>query len=210
MSSKSNVFSQGSGGSVYEFEVQTAFFLSFLIGCPIPGLPGSRIKGFRQQSGSLGYATDDLLLECTSNTTDKRVLIQIKHNLLISERSETFKEVVAAAWSDFTNPALFNQETDKIYIIKSALTISEKNHLKQLFNWANSKATANDFINEVNRIKDKKNYLDLFKTIINSISPLATDEEVFKFLKRFDVLEYDFGNVTSISEHTSSPCARSN
>ncbi|MGZ3837227.1 MAG: hypothetical protein ACXVBI_01605 [Flavisolibacter sp.] len=145
-------------------------------------------------------ATDDLLLECASNTTDNRVRIQIKHNFLISERSETFKEVVAAAWSDYTDPALFNQETDKIYIIKSALTISEKNHLKQLFNWPNSKATANDFVNEVNRIKDKKSYLDLFKTIINSINPLVTDEELFKLLKRFDVLEYDFGNVTSIAK----------
>jgi hypothetical protein len=202
MSSHSNVFSQGGGGNRYEFEVQTAFFISFLIGCQIPGLPDSRISEFRQQAGSLGYATDDLLLHCTSENVCGRILIQIKHSLLITEKSESLKEVLAAAWSDFKNDQLFNSEVDKIYVVKSILTAFEKNHLKQLFNWANIKATAEDFINEINRVKDKKKYFDLFKSTISSFEPTVTPNDIFRFLKCFDVLEYDFGNTTSTSKNS--------
>jgi hypothetical protein len=202
MSTESNVYSQGGGGTHYEFEVQTAFFISFLLGCEVPGLPNCYIMEFRQQSGSLGYATDDLLLKCKGLDEEPKVLLQIKHNIRISENSDLFKEVLEAAWSDFINSSLFDQKKDKIYLIKSALTVTEKNHLKQLLNWAKLKATLDDFLNEVTRVKEKNKYYQLFKTLLTRNSPSVTDEQLFSFLKCFDVLEYDLGNQASNSKST--------
>lgn len=92
MSTESNVYSQGGGGTHYEFEVQTAFFINFIIGGYVPGLSESQITEFRQQSGSLGYKTDDLLLKCSdANSIEQRILFQIKHNLIISEKANFSK-----------------------------------------------------------------------------------------------------------------------
>jgi hypothetical protein len=113
MSTNSNVYSQGGGGVFYENEVQTGFFISFLLGLTIPGTQEGAVCHYRQQSGSLGYQTDDLLLHCNENGNLVRVLIQIKHNLVISANGETFKEVITAAWRDFKNDKLFDSTSDK-------------------------------------------------------------------------------------------------
>lgn len=201
MSTESNVYSQGGGGTHYEFEVQTAFFINFIIGGYVPGLSESQITEFRQQSGSLGYKTDDLLLKCSdANSIEQRILFQIKHNLIISEKSELFKEVLNAAWTDYKNTSLFDSATDKIYLIKSDLTQAEKNHLKQLLNWAKLKSSFADFENEVLTIEAKKKYFELFKSIIIQIDNNVSDIDLFTFFKCFDILEYDFGHHASISK----------
>ena len=147
MSTQSNLYSQGGGGHEYAVEGQSAMFLLFLLGCSAPGLPQTTITEFRQQAGSLGYETDDLLLYCNALTQHHKVLFQIKHNIIISEKSELFPEVVTAVWKDFNNSNLFNKQTDRIYLVKGAMTLHEKNHLKQLLNWAKLKATRVDFTN---------------------------------------------------------------
>ena len=201
MSTESNVYSQGGGGTHYEFEVHTAYFINFIIGGTVPGLSDSHVIEFRQQSGSLGYKTDDLFLRCIdANSVEHSVLFQIKHNLIISENNELFREVLENAWADFKNASLFNNSNDKIYIVKSNLTLNEKNHLKQLLNWAKLKSSLSDFQNEVFRIDAKKKYFDLFKNTLQQIDKAVSDAELFMFFKCFDILEYDFGHEASISK----------
>lgn len=199
MATTSNVYSQGGGGNQFENEVQTAFFLSFLIGCKIPGLPECHIIEYKQQASSLGYLTDDLLIKCIDSASNEhRILIQIKHSLIISENSETLKEVLFKAWKDFNNSSLFNREFDKIYIVKYDLTKSEKNDLKTILEWAKYKATLDDFNKELLTSQKKKRYFDLFKAIVEEEDKNVTDQNIFSFLKCFDILEYDLGIDTSL------------
>ncbi len=195
MATDSNVYSQGSGGSFYENEVQTGFFVSFLLGLIVPGTREGTITYFRQQSGSLGYHTDDLLLCCLEDGLTSKVLMQVKHNLVISAKGQVFQEVLEAAWKDFNNKDLFTPATDKIFIIKSNLTLDEKNHLKVILDWARAKAAPPaDFINEVSRIKEKKKYFDLIRNILAAIDPDATIDDVryVDFLKSLYLLELDY------------------
>jgi hypothetical protein len=53
MSTDSNLFSQGGGGTFFEFETHAAFLTFFLIGGFIPGSEEEKIIQYRQQSGSL-------------------------------------------------------------------------------------------------------------------------------------------------------------
>lgn len=48
------------GGTTYEFEVQTAYMIQFLIGGTVPGIANSHNDSIRFQSGSLGYKTSFL------------------------------------------------------------------------------------------------------------------------------------------------------
>jgi hypothetical protein len=200
MATNSNVFSQGSGGSFYENEVQTGFFVSFLLGLIVPGTQEGTITYYRQQSGSLGYQTDDLLLHCVDNGVTSKIIMQIKHNLVISAKGQIFQEVIEAAWKDFNNKDLFSSATDKIFIIKSDLTLDEKNHLKVILDWARvKKAPPADFINEVSRIQQKKKYFDLILGIIAAIEPdqKIEDAAYIDFLKTLYVLELDYGTDNS-------------
>ena len=72
--------------------------------------------------------------------------------------------------------------------------------MKALFNWANTHSSASDFISEVNRIKAKREQLEVFRTILQEANNQVnlTDEILWEFLKCVDVLEYDFLNEGSI------------
>ncbi|CAH0278179.1 hypothetical protein SRABI27_03695 [Pedobacter sp. Bi27] len=199
MSKNSNIYSQGGGGSSFETEVQTAFLFSFLLRLHLPGGAGV-ISGFRQQSSSLGYYTDDLYLESQVGDGVSRILCQVKHNLTISTNGEEFKQVIINAWKDFNNSEGFNESRDRIFIIKSDLILDEKNHLNVMLDWARRKSSFVDFFGEVNRIKAKKRYLDIFRSIVSGECIDLTDESLFNFLKVIYVLEMDFGSSTSLQK----------
>lgn len=200
MSEKGSVFQKGGGGTNFEQNIQTAFLVTMLIGGDVPYLPSSRISEIALQVTNRGYETDDLLVVAKSEDGEHRILIQIKHEIAFTEKNELCKEVFSAFWKDFNKTELFDKSKDKLIIVKSGLTKSERNHLKSILNWANTHSTATDFISEVNRIKAKKEQLDVFRTILKEANNNVelTDETLWEFLKCVDVLEYDFLNEGSI------------
>ncbi|MFB6306537.1 MAG: hypothetical protein ABEH43_06045, partial [Flavobacteriales bacterium] len=122
--------------------------------------------------------------------------------MTFSEKNNTFHEVIEAFWKDFNNSSIFDKVKDKLLIIKSGLNKDERNHIKSLLNWANSHATEADFIAEVERIKAKKERLEIFRESLKKANDDKdpSDKELWEFLKCLDVLEYDFLNKSSISE----------
>lgn len=198
MSTNSNVLSQGGIGNNFEIALHTTYFISFILGSHIPGIEDGRIKEFRQQSGSLGYQTDDLLLKCDRRTGSSRVLLQAKHLITITGTNPMFQKVIKDAWKDFRNPLLFNPATDKIFLVSAAWPVSVKTHLVQLLEWAKNKDSTADFDNEVCRINAKKQYYDHFSTVIRSEEPAAKAEDLHAFFRCFEILEYDLDKEASI------------
>lgn len=200
MSTESNVFSQGGGGTHFEFETQSAFLVMMLIGTFLPGSEEERIIKMRQQSGSLGYATDDTLLWSKDSLAhEHRSVVQIKHGMSIARSNEMWVKVLVDAWKDFTNPGLFDQSMDRIIVIVDNLSTKERKHLKELISWAKVKSSSEDSFNEATRIKAKKEYYELFETILTDAGFTPSREELFLFFRCFDIWEYDFGTSASVS-----------
>ena len=201
MSEKGSVFQKGGGGTNFEQNVQTAFLVTMLIGGDVPCVPSSRISEIALQVTNRGFETDDLMVVAESGNEEHRLLIQIKHDIAFTLKSTLWKEVLTAFWKDFNNPS-FNKGKDKLIVVSGGLTKNDRNHLKTLFNWANTHSSASDFLSEVNRIKAKREQLDVFRTILkeaNNDTELA-DEVLWEFVKCVDVLEYDFLNEGSVSK----------
>lgn len=202
MSDKGSVFQKGGGGTNFEQSVHTAFLTTLIIRGNVPSIPSNEIIEVAFQTTNRGYETDDLLVIAKSAIGQHRLLVQIKHNLIFSEKNNTFHEVIEAFWKDFNNSSIFDQVKDKLLIVKSGLNKDERNHIKSLLNWANTHATEADFIAEVDRIKAKKVRLKIFRASLKKANGDAdpSDKELWEFLKCLDVLEYDFLNESSISE----------
>lgn len=200
MSDKGSVFQKGGGGTNFEQSIETAFLTTLIIRGNVPCVPSSELVEVAFQVTNRGYQTDDLLAIAKSLKGEHRILIQAKHDISFTVGNDIFKEVINSFWKDFNNSSIFDKTKDKLIIAKNGLTKDERNHLKSLFNWALNHATATDFISEVNRIKAKKERLDVFRKVLqeaNSNTALS-DEEIWAFLKCVDVLEYDFLNEGSI------------
>lgn len=201
MSTQSNVYSQGGGGSQFEFEVHTAYFTLLLIGGYLPGVINGKLVAYRQQAGSLGYKTDDLFLKTEdAQGTQARHLYQIKHGLTISENNDTWKDVLLSLWEDFKNPSLFDKSTDTLNVIKSHITQDESRHLLEILSWAKVKTNEADFLNEVSRIGGKLKYWNQFIAVLNAKGVSPTNTELFEFLKCLNIIAYDFGQQASINK----------
>lgn len=200
MSEKGSVFQKGGGGTNFEQNVQTAFLVTMLVGGDVPCLQSSRITEIALQATNRGYETDDLLVVAKSDEVEHRILIQIKHEIAFSAKNELCKEVFSAFWKDYNNTSVFNKDKDKLVVVKSGLTKSERNHLKPILNWAKTHSSAADFVSEVNRIEAKKEQLYVFRSILKQANNNVelTDETLWEFLKCVDVLEYDFLNEGSV------------
>lgn len=202
MSQKGSVFQKGGGGTNFEQHVQTAFLTTLIIRGNAPCLPANEIIEVSYQNTSKGYETDDLMVIAKSVLGHHRLLIQIKHDISFTIGNAEFLDVLKAFWKDYNNTAIFDKTKDKLIVIKNGLTRNERNHLKSLFNWAHRHASGHDFELEVNRIKGRKEILDMFRDCLKNLNDdvALTMEELWGFLKCLDVLEYDFLNVGSVAK----------
>ena len=202
MSQKGSVFQKGGGGTNFEQLVQTAFLTTLIIHGNAPCLDSGELSEVALQVTNRGYETDDFMVTAKSASGEHRVLIQVKHDISFTVDNGIFKEVINAFWKDYNNTSIFDKSKDKLIIVKNGLTKDERNHLKSLFNWAKNHATEADFITEVNRIRGKKDRLDVFREVLKEANKntYLTDKELWEFLKCVDVLEYDFLNEGSIDK----------
>jgi hypothetical protein len=202
MSDKGSVFQKGGGGTNFEQSIQTSFLTTLIIHGNAPCIANSEVIEVAFQTTNREYETDDLLAIAKSPLGQHRLLIQAKHNISFTADNETFKEVIKAFWKDYNNTSKFDKTKDKLIVIKSGMTKDERNHLKSLFNWAVNHATEIDFISEVNRIKGKKERLEVFRELLKEANgnTALSDKELWEFLKCVDVLEYDFLNQGSVDE----------
>ena len=202
MSDKGSVFQKGGGGTNFEQLVQTAFLTTLIIRGNVPCIASGELLEVALQVTNRGYETDDFLAIAKSPIGEHRLLIQVKHDISFTIENEKFKEVISAFWKDYSNTSIFDKTRDKLIVVKNGLTKDERNHLKSLFNWAINHATETDFLSEVNRIKAKKERLDVFRVLLKEANNNTdlTDKELWEFLKCVDVLEYDLLNEGSIDK----------
>ncbi|MFJ1353827.1 hypothetical protein ACILDV_06900 [Capnocytophaga canimorsus] len=202
MSKKGSVFQKGGGGTNFEQLVQTAFLTTLIIRGNVPCIDSGELSEVALQVTNRGYETDDFMVTAKSASGEHRILIQVKHDISFTVDNEMFKEVINAFWKDYNNTSIFDKSKDKLIIVKNGLTKDERNHFKSLFNWAKNHATEADFITEVNRIKGKKDRLNIFREVLKEANnnTYLTDKELWEFLKCVDVLEYDFLNEGSIDK----------
>jgi hypothetical protein len=201
MSDKGTVFQKGGGGTNFEQYVQASFLATMLVRGNAPCIPTNEINEIVLQATNRKWETDDLLIIAKSFAGIHQLSAQVKHNITFSEDNEIFKEVLGAFWKDFNNP-LFNKINDRLLIIKNRLNNIEKGEIKIILNYAKTHASATDFITEINRLKNRSERLEIFRTVLEKANNgvALTDIQLWEFLKCLDLLGYDFLHEGSVDE----------
>ncbi|KKG36017.1 ATP-binding protein [Methanosarcina mazei] len=202
---QSNPYSTGSGGANFETHVQAAFAVLMLTGRIAPCLPPWPIKKIILQGLYAGFETDDFIVIAKDSQTNReaKLLAQIKHTISITKSDETFGEVIKAAWNDFNNPEIFSPETDSFALITGPLTATDTNSVRPLLEWARHSENEKEFLVKVYKegfsSDTKRDKLDAFRTHLQNANKgeLLSDQQLWKFLKRFYLLGYDFDSETS-------------
>ncbi|MDE5051764.1 hypothetical protein NDK25_04965 [Niallia taxi] len=195
----SNSYSTGGGGTHFENRVQASFVVLMLTGGYSPCLPTWPIYEIKLQGKYLGADTDDLIVyvKQPNQETKAKLLGQIKHSIKITSSDKVFGEVIQAAWNDFNNKKIFNQERDVIALITGPLSAIDTIHVRSLLEQAHYSKDEKDFIERISLGKftsnDQRKKLGVFKEqlrVANNGNDL-TDYQLWRFLKSFHLIQYD-------------------
>lgn len=194
----SSAFATSGGGNIFEYKIAAAFFTLMITNGRAPFFPNSTIIKLIPQERKNGYNIDDLVifLEGPRNNESHKILYQAKHTCSCTENNAIFSEVIAAAWSDYNNPELFNPSTDRIVLITERLNKTDIENTLSILNDI-GQCSALEFLTNIHKAKfyseAKREKFQILKNALikannNRVIP---DEEIFEFYKCFSILGYD-------------------
>ncbi len=201
----SNPFSTGSGGATFEQLVGASYLVTLLAGHIPRGLEWGVTQEVRFQQRWSGCLIDDVIVVSNDGTQERRLALQLKHDLdLIRSDEETFPRVIKDCWSVFTGAFgwRFEPDIDRIGIGLGTYQTKLDAHFRPLLEWARTSKTASEFIQKVNLSKysstEKREYLALMRDRLKDAKGTdLTDDEIWHFLKCLVVIHFDLENAGS-------------
>ncbi len=200
----SNPFSTGSGGATFEQLVGAAYLVTLMAGHMPRGLDWGVTKEVLFQQRWSGCLIDDLIIVATDGNTERRLALQLKHDLRFATSDQAFVQVIGDCWSVFVGNSgwHFNPDIDRIGIGLGLFRTELDAHFRPLLEWARNSRNAVEFIQKVDTPKfssaEKREYLGLFRELLTQAKGSRVgDDELWMFLKCFVIVHYDLENAGS-------------
>jgi len=197
----SSPIATGGGGHTFEVHVQAAFVALLLSGGYAPCLPTWPIRQIKLQGRVDGWETDDLIVfvQRPDGPEQRRLLGQAKRTISFTSSDPDLCEVIQAAWNDFNNPKVFDQNKDVLALITGPLTRKDTRVVHWLLEQARHASDAAAFFGRVPIAQFAPPGSEVKLGVIreqlkwaNHDEPVS-DEDTFRFLRRFHLLGYDLG-----------------
>lgn len=200
-----NSYSTGGVGYRFEAYVQACFVALMLTGGFAPGLPCWPIIEIKLQGHVDGFDTDDAIVfvEHPQSKEKRKLLIQIKHSISITESDSQFNKAIQAAWDDFNNAQLFDRNKDKIAIITFALSKTDIEDALFVLQFAKHAINYIEFDSRIRKANfSSKSKIAKYETLRKCINKAnrnnhVSDEQFLQFLKCFMIYSYDLKNEDS-------------
>lgn len=196
--------SSGPAGSHFEGQVGAYYLLSLLTRSEPRGLPGTSIDTVELQRAAEGRALDDVIV-CAHNAAGVPAVleIQVKRSISFTRTDPVFKKVVgqivaAAVRDDFW--------TTRYELAVATAQSSRKidGPYQDVLTWARQINDAATFIDRIARPgsanEDMRTFVETFRSHLQSFGAASDDEAVWRLLRRFQILIFDFTAPGSASE----------
>jgi len=169
-----------------------------------PVFSGCHIQQLRLQTRR-EFKTDDALVTAADPSGQIfKSLWSIKHEVRFTETDKVFAEVVTNAWMDFNNTDVFKPATDAI-VLATTRKSARHAHLLTVLEWARAAGDAADLMSRIATThyasEEARTYLRIIRQIVDKAagSPVS-DDQLWRFLRRFYVLTYDLDLLASQDE----------
>lgn len=195
--------STGGSGALFEAQVGAAYLLSMLLEVDARGLPNCRIESIRLQRGQEGYPLDDVIIQGQDLGGQAATLeIQVKRSITFAPSDEVFQDVVKQVKEAMDNPA-FWENHHQLAVAIARTTQKIETAYQDVLSWARSIEDATTFHTRLNRQgganDGMRSFVSTFRNNLKAAGAIHDDETVWKILRRFHILVFDFTAPDSVS-----------
>jgi hypothetical protein len=195
--------STGGSGPLFEAQVGAAYLLSMLLEVDARGLPNCRIDSIALQRGQEGYPLDDVIVHGQDRSGKAATLeIQVKRSITFTPADEVFRDVVKQVKKAMGNPT-FWESHHQLAVAIARTTQKIESAYQDVLNWARNIENATTFHARLNREGEAndamRSFVATFRDNLRAAGAPRDDETVWKLLRRFHILAFDFSATDSAS-----------
>jgi hypothetical protein len=193
--------SRGGAGVYIEGELGAYYLLALLAGTEARGMRGVKLTSVRFQGVDQGFAMDDLILEGSSSAGDALLEIQSKRDIGFSPRDVTFAEVVAqVARSQARNVP---EDRHLLAVATQRQSKSISGPYQDVLIWARAAESGRDFFNRVEAkgvgSDPMRTFVATFRANLLAAGIADDDDVVWKLIRRFAILVFDFESTAPLA-----------
>jgi len=195
----SSPYSTGGGGTQFETRVAAYYFAAVLSEARGRALPGVYATAVLTQRAAFEEPLDDLIITGLSHDgAVTKLSLQVKSSLRFTENDQEWRAVLGQAWDTFQQDS-FDAQSHRLGVAVADYHAKADKYYQSVLTWAAHSPSASDFFKRISREdfahKDQRGFVAVIRTILESHSGGGvSDEEIWKFLCVFRILQFDFKN----------------
>lgn len=202
----------GNAGPQFEAKVGAFYALSLLAGGEPRGLPGAVTRAVAFQQRGSGHPLDDVMVQADNADGSSATLeIQVKRTLTFTASDDEFKDVVSQIWQAAQKPE-FETTRYELAVAMARTTTRVEHSCQEALHWARQLPDGATFAAHINREKfasdGMRNFVAVFRANLAAVGAPTDDETVWRLLRRFQILVFDFESPGSDYEHRARDRAR--
>ena len=202
----------GNAGPHFEASVGAFYLLSLLSEGEPRGLPGATSRTVEFQRRGSGHPLDDVIIKAVNADGSAAVLeIQAKRTLMFTASDKEFKDVVSQMWDAAKKPE-FGTIRYELAVAIARTTTRVELACQSVLDWARQLPDAATFATHIGRenfsSKEMRDFVKVFRANLALAGAPTDDETVWRMLRRFQILPFDFESPGSDFAHRARERAR--
>jgi hypothetical protein len=194
VSHESSPAARGGAGSYIEGELGAFYLLALLADIEPRGLPGARIQRVRYQGVDQGFSLDDLVIHGTSHAGEMLLEIQSKRTISFAPKDTVFEEVCRQVARNAAQDVPEDRHRLAVATQRTSRAISGP--YQDVLEWARKAATGAEFFSRLAAKgvsgPDMRKFSGTFRTNLVAAGVADDDNAIWRFVRRFLILEFDF------------------
>jgi hypothetical protein len=202
----------GNAGPQFEGKVGAFYLLALLSSSEPRGLPGATIRTVEFQQRGSGRPLDDVIVTATNADGSAAILeIQAKRSPTFTASDKEFTDVVAQMW-EAAQKSEFKTIRYELAVAIARTTTRVEHDCQEVLHWARQLPDGATFSAHINRekfaSKGMRDFVDVFRANLVVAGAPNDNETVWRLLRRFQILVFDFESPGSDYEHRARERAR--
>jgi hypothetical protein len=195
----------GNAGPQFEAKVGAFYVLPLLSGGEPRGLPGATVRSVAFQQRVAEHPLDDVVVKAVNRDGSPATLeIQVKRTLTFTASDAEFLDVVGQIWDAAKKPD-FETSRYELATAVARTTTRIEHACQEVLHWARQLPDGATFAAHINRptfaSDAMRSFVDVFRANLALVGAPTDNETVWRLLRRFQILVFDFEATGSDYEH---------